>query len=122
MTYYEDTMDITRIDSYDDGRFSKTVLNQHGAYLVDNEPYQVEIINSISAVIRGNNPAVYNTLIEEFRFHAPHIVKFYDESAKLITEYPIPKLLFSWVHSYCGYLIYLPIDHMRLLYCHLGIL
>lgn len=86
-------MDITRIDSYDDGRFSKTVLNQHGAYLVDNEPYQVEIINSISAVIRGNNPAVYSTLIEEFRFHAPHIVKFYDESAKLITEYSIPKLL-----------------------------
>lgn len=86
-------MDITRIDSYDDGRFSKIVLNQHGAYLVDNEPYQVEIINSISAVIRGNNPAVYNTLIEEFRFHAPHIVKFYDESAKLITEYSIPKLL-----------------------------
>lgn len=85
-------MNIKRVDSYIDGRFSKTVLNQHGAYLIDNEPYQIEITDSISAVIRGNDPAVYKTLAEEFRFHAPHIVRFYDEGFRLITEYPLPDL------------------------------
>ena len=86
-------MDITRIDSYTDSRFSKNVLNQHGAYLVDDEPYQIEITDSNSAVIQGKNPAVYKPLIEEFRFHAPHISRFYDEDSKLITAYPTPKLL-----------------------------
>lgn len=86
-------MDITRIDSYTDSRFSKNVLNQHGAYLVDNEPYQIEITDSNSAVIQGKDMAVYKPLIEEFRFHAPHIIKFYDMGSKLITEYSIPNLL-----------------------------
>lgn len=85
-------MNIKRIDSYIDGRFSKTVLNQHGAYLIDGEPYQVEITDPSSAVVYGNDPAVYKTLIEEFRFHAPHIFKFYDTCARLITEYPAPAL------------------------------
>ena len=40
----EDAMDIVRIDSYEDSRLSKNVLCQHGAYLVDNEPYQIEIV------------------------------------------------------------------------------
>lgn len=86
-------MDIKRIDSYTDGRFSKTVLHQHGAYLVEGEPYQIEIVDPGSAVVRGKDPEVYGVLIEEFRFHAPHIVRFLDESAKLIMEYPLPKLL-----------------------------
>ena len=64
-------MDIQRIDDYTDRRFSKTVLNQHGAYLVDNEPYQVEITDAAS----------------------PHIFKFYDPCARLIAEYPAPVLL-----------------------------
>ncbi|MBQ8080818.1 MAG: hypothetical protein IJ240_02855 [Clostridia bacterium] len=85
-------MDIKRIDSYVDSRFSKTVLNQHGAYLVDNEPYQIEITDSTSAVISGNDPAVYKALIEEFRFHAPHIFKFYDQSFRLVIEYSVPHL------------------------------
>lgn len=86
-------MDIARIDSYTDSRFSKNVLNQHGAYLVDNEPYQIEITDSNSAVIQGKDPAVYKPLIEEFRFHAPHIIKFYDKGSKLIAKYSIPNLL-----------------------------
>lgn len=86
-------MDIKRINSYTDGRFPKTVLNQHGAYLIDNEPYQIEITDATSAVVSGKDPAVYKALIEEFRFHAPHIIRFYDESLGLITEYPIPHLL-----------------------------
>ncbi len=85
-------MNIKRIDNYTDNRFSKAVLNQHGAYLIDNEPYQIEITDLSSAVICGENPAVFKTLIEEFRFHAPHIFKFYDTYARLIAEYPAPAL------------------------------
>ena len=85
-------MNIKRIDNYTDNRFSKTALNQHGAYLIDNEPYQVEITDSSSAVVCGENPAVFKKLIEEFRFHAPHIFKFYDTCARLIAEYPAPAL------------------------------
>ncbi len=85
-------MNIKRIDSYTDNRFSKAALNQHGAYLIDNEPYQVEITDSSSAVVCGKDSTVYKPLIEEFRFHAPHIFKFYDTSARLIAEYPAPAL------------------------------
>lgn len=85
-------MNIKRIHNYTDNRFSKTVLNQHGAYLIDNEPYQVEITDASSAVLYGENPAAFQTLIEEFRFHAPHIFKFYDPCARLIAEYPAPTL------------------------------
>lgn len=85
-------MDIKRIDSYTDNRFSQTALNQHGAYLIDDEPYQVEITDPSSAVICGKNPAVFKMLIEQFRFHAPHIFKFYDSHARLVEEYPAPTL------------------------------
>ena len=37
-------MDITRIDTYNDERFSRTVLIQHGAYLISDDPYEIEII------------------------------------------------------------------------------
>ncbi len=81
-------MNIKRIGGYNDDRFSKAALNQHGAYLIDHEPYQITITDPSSAVVCGKNPAVYKTLIEEFRFHAPHIFKFYDAHARLIAEYP----------------------------------
>jgi hypothetical protein len=48
-----DNRDIVRIDSYDDTRFSQMVLNQHGAYLIDGEPYEVEIIDNITAIVMG---------------------------------------------------------------------
>ena len=83
-------MEITRIDSYTDSRFSETVLNQHGAYIVGHEPYQVEIISPDSARVFGKDPAVYKTLIEEFRFHSPQIIRFYDGNSSLITAYPAP--------------------------------
>ena len=73
-------MDITRIDSYYDNRFSQNVLNQHGAYVIEDEPYEIEIISKDSAVIRGKEPSLYAELIEQFRFHAPHICRFLDDS------------------------------------------
>ncbi len=86
-------MGIVRIDSYEDSRFPKNVLYQHGAYLVDDEPYHIEIVDFSSAIVRGKHAEVYQALIDEFRFHAPHIIRFYDEHAALVAEYPMPDLM-----------------------------
>lgn len=85
-------MNIKRTDRYDDCRFSKTALCQHGAYLIGEDPYEVVITDRGSAVVYGKDPAVYRTLIEEFRFHAPHICRFYDKDHELISAYPEPDL------------------------------
>lgn len=86
-------MDIQRIDNYTDSRFSKTVLAQHGAYLIDGKPYEIEITGPAAATVRGKDPAVYAELIEEFRFHAPHIVRFSDAAGSLLAEYPLPEII-----------------------------
>ena len=86
-------MDIQRIDNYTDTRFSKTVLEQHGAYLIDGEPYEIEITGPAEAVVRGKDPAAYAELIEEFRFHAPHIVRFFDDTGSPLAEYPVPEII-----------------------------
>ena len=48
-------MDIKRIDSYEDERFRKKVLKQHGAFEVDDLLYEVEIISDYEAVVRGDS-------------------------------------------------------------------
>ena len=57
------TMEIKRINTYRDPRFSQTVLNQHGCFLADGEPYEVEIISHYEAIIRGREEAVYPEII-----------------------------------------------------------
>ena len=52
-------MELKRINSYIDERFSKGGLLQHGCFLVDNNPYEVEIISDYEAVIRGEDKALY---------------------------------------------------------------
>lgn len=85
-------MRIQRIDSYRDERFSQRVLDQHGAYLVDGEPYAFEISGPDCAILHGADPAVFPELIEEFRFHAPHIVRYFDEQGRLIDSFPPPEI------------------------------
>lgn len=81
-------LDIQRVNTYSDARFSKRVLMQHGAYLVNGElPFEVEITDDISAVVRGQQSQFYEAVIEDFRFYAEHICKFYNESGQLIKEY-----------------------------------
>ena len=67
-------MDITRIDSYYDNRFSQNVLNQHGAYVIEDEPYEIEIISKDSAVIRGKShhytPSLSNSSAFMHRIYA----------------------------------------------------
>ena len=86
-------MDIQRIDNYTDSRFSKTVLQQHGAYLIGGEPYEIEITGPSEAVVRGTDPAVFAALIETFRFHAPHICRFYSETGSPVASFPAPEIL-----------------------------
>lgn len=81
-------MDIQRINTYDDNRFSHTALQQHGCFFVDGAPYEVEIISDYEAVVCGENQAVYTELINEFRFYAPHITRFYEKGGQMIKEYP----------------------------------
>ncbi|MBR5949011.1 MAG: hypothetical protein IKZ82_10290 [Clostridia bacterium] len=86
-------MDIKRIDGYTDNRFSKTVLDQHGAYLIEDEPYEIEVIGETEASVRGKDPSCYEELIEYFRFHAPHISRFFDETGAAVAEFPAAELV-----------------------------
>lgn len=79
-------MEIERIDNYEDDRFSKTALLQHGAYLIDDEPYEIVIVSDNKAIVYGNKPEKYEALIEQFRYHAPHITNFVDEKGETITN------------------------------------
>ena len=86
-------MEIKRIDTYDDARFSKSVLLQHGCFLVDEVPYEVEIISESEAVIRGAEQTLFPMVIDEFRFYTPHIVIFYDNDRNVIKAFPNIELL-----------------------------
>ena len=57
-------MDIKRIDSNEDERFRKKVLQQHGAFEVDDLLYEVEIISDYEAVVRGDSKYI-KEIIEE---------------------------------------------------------
>lgn len=86
-------MKIERINTYQDPRFSQTVLNQHGCFLAEGEPYEVEIISEREATVRGREEGLYPAIIEEFRFYTPHITLFYDEKHNTIQKFPPARLL-----------------------------
>ncbi len=86
-------MEIERINTYRDDRFSRWVLCQHGCFLADGIPCEVEIISDSEAIIRGANPEAYKPVIETFRFYTPHITRFYDENRATVREYPKAELL-----------------------------
>lgn len=82
-------MEIERIDTYDDDRFDKEVLKQHGAFLVDGQyPCSFRIVDEKTAVVGYHNYEGIEELIEEFRFYAEHITCFLDEQGNLLKEYP----------------------------------
>lgn len=86
-------MDIIRVDSYYDNRFSQKILNQKGCFLLDNEFFEVEIISRREAVIRGSDKEKYKYVIERFMYYSPHITKYYDELNNLIIEYPKKEII-----------------------------
>lgn len=81
-------MDIQRVDSYDDDRFEKEVLRQHGAYVVNGKPCSFSINGRDSAIMIWHGEGRVEPIIDDFRFYAEHITKFYNENGKLIKEYP----------------------------------
>ncbi len=83
----EDKISIKRIDTYKDKRFTQKILNQHGCFLVNDIPVEIEIISEFEAIIHGVDSMFYSELIEEFRFYTPHITCFYDEKGYKIKEY-----------------------------------
>lgn len=86
-------MEIKRINTYEDDRFSKRTLYQHGCFLADGKPYEIEIISDSEAVVRGKDATVYPQVIEEFRFYTPHITVFYNSEKQVIQQYPPVQLL-----------------------------
>ncbi len=80
-------MEFERINEYQDERFSQKVLWQHGCFLADGMPYEVEIVSDFEAVIKGSNPGMYLPVIEEFRFYTPQITYFYDTEHRLVKQY-----------------------------------
>ena len=86
-------MEITRINTYEDNRFSTKALLQHGCFLADGKPYAVEIISDYEAVISGVDQTVYAAIIEEFRFYTPHITRFYSRDGQIVKKYPPAQLL-----------------------------
>lgn len=86
-------MEIKRIDAYEDARFSKNALLQHGCFLVEGEPYEIEIVSDFEAIVRGKDAAACPQLIAEFRFYAPHITTFYSAEGRTLEERPRVQLL-----------------------------
>lgn len=81
-------MDIKRIDSYDDPRFSKEVLAQHGAFIIDGKhPCSFKIIGDDTAQIYYHDYSDIARIIDGFRFFAEHICNFCDKSGKLIASF-----------------------------------
>lgn len=81
-------MDIKRIDSYTDQRFSKEVLAQHGAFIVDGKyPCSFKIINGNTAEVDCHGCSDIAPVIDSFRFFAEHINVFCDKSGRIIASY-----------------------------------
>ncbi len=80
-------MEIQRIHDYSDARFSPAVLRQHGAFLADDRPCEVEIIGPCEAVVRAAKQD-QEAIIVEFRFYAEHITRFVDKQGHLIRAFP----------------------------------
>ena len=81
-------MEIQRINSYADARFAKNILYQHGCFVIDGKPYEIEIVSDFEAIVRGENPQAYQKAIEEFRFYAPHVTMFYDSHKNILLAFP----------------------------------
>ncbi len=77
---------IKRIDSYNDSRFSRKVLNQHGAYTVNNVPCSFEVISKDEAIVDYSDRYL-DEAIELFRFYTGHVSTFYNKSMEVIAQF-----------------------------------
>lgn len=84
-------MEIERVNGYGDPRFPQEVLNQHGAFLVDGQPWSFRIISDRGAAVTAPQPISPETLaevVDAFRFYAEHVTDFYSEGGILLLSLP----------------------------------
>ena len=84
-------MEIERVNGYDDPRFPREVLNQHGAFLADGVLWAFRMVSDRGAVVTAAQPItpeVLAEMAEDFRFYAEHITDFYDEAGTLLLSLP----------------------------------
>ena len=80
---------IQRINEYDDTRFHKEVLLEHGAFLIDDKyKCSFKITSKNTATVEFDKEINIEEAIDEFRFYAEHITKFYDINNKIIKSFP----------------------------------
>lgn len=79
---------IQRINNYNDTRFSKEILLQHGAFIIDNKhKCCFRITQKDTAIVEYDKEINIDALINEFRFYSEHITKFYNTENKIIKEF-----------------------------------
>lgn len=83
-------MEIKRVNGYSDPRFSREVLCQHGAFLVDGAPWAFRIVSDCAAVVSA--PAASQEAlceaVEAFRYYSGHVTEFYGETGDVLLHLP----------------------------------
>ena len=86
-------MKVERIHDYNDPRFSQRVLMQHGAYLANGQPCEVEIISADTAIVRGSS-RLLDAVIDLAHEYAGHISCFCDEKGNNRSPCPLSGSLY----------------------------
>gem|GEM_PF-4563605 len=82
-------LDIRRIRDTNDQRFTKTALEERGAFLIQGEvPCSIEITKNHEAVVDLEDMTYLDAVLEEFRFYAEHIIRFHDREGNVLREFP----------------------------------
>ena len=64
-------MKIERIEEYDE-RFEKDIIDQHGAYVINDETYAFQVLDRDTCRVTFSNINYLNEAIEEYRFFGGH--------------------------------------------------
>ncbi len=83
-------MEIKRVNGYSDPRFSREVLCQHGAFLVDGVPWSFHIVSDCAAVVSAPaaSQEALREVVEVFRYYSGHVTEFYDGAGSSLLRLP----------------------------------
>ncbi len=81
------TVEIQRINEYEDERFEPEILRQHGAFLVGGHPCSFRILDGNSARVYYHDYTDMEEILDTFRFYTGHINRFYTGDGRLLKEY-----------------------------------
>lgn len=105
---------IQRIDTYEDHRFDKDILRQHGAFIIDGKyKCSFRIINKDSAIVFFDKEVDLNKLIDEFRFYAEHIINFYDDNMNIIKSFPTKEIFYINIKDIQPSQFYVDMDKVK---------